>query len=174
MDQLPQDPKLRMQRVKELMQQKHSSFIWNPEENSDQNMGFVLFVAKTATHGEVLFDACITTLFMEYFNQLYTEAIQRLGLSEEEALDENNEEQEAKIAEVMEELQDDDSMAVCEGIEEDADTQEGSVMLEVFLHRKAINSEVVQDFVEQYVNGEFEPDTNFYTFEEEEPSNGKG
>jgi hypothetical protein len=151
------------------------------EENSDESLHF-FFVGKADSGNEVVFDAMMYTLRLQHESEMFEIAEHRAAqhfpdykkITYEE--DENGnlstlDDQEEKIglfmAEVILELEEDESVKVSEHVDMDEHVDFG-IALDIGLHIEKITQSVVEKFITDFNNDSLNLDTTLYSFQTKE------
>lgn len=155
------------------------------EDNSDDYMNF-LFVGKFEGK-EVVYDVALYTLKIQHASEIYELAEHKAAqkFPEYEAIayeeDENGDiaplgDKEEEIglymAEVMEELEEEEAVKVQEHVDVDENIDFG-IGLDVGLNVEKITGEVIEKFINDYTNEKLELDTTYYSFQMEEDEDGE-
>ena len=154
-----------------------SYIVVDSEDNSDDYMNFLF----TGYHegNEVVFDAALYTLKIQHTSEMYEiaehEAAKRfpeyrsIAYEEDEngdiaPLGDLEEEIGLYMAEVMEELEEEETVKVQEHVDIDA-SSEDSIGLDIGLNVEKVTPEVIERFIEDFKNDAIELDSTFYTFQ---------
>lgn len=150
------------------------------EDNSDEYVNFN-FIGMYQGR-DVIYDAVIYTLRLHHHSELYDIAehkaanafpdFHKIEFKEDEngdlkALNDREEEIGLFMAEVIMELEEDESVKVSEHVEID-DSIDFGVGLDVGLNVDKVNEKVISKFVEEYNNDTLKLDQTLYSFEHEE------
>lgn len=161
---------------------KKPYLIVESEDNSEEYVNFNFIGSYEGK--EVIYDAVIFTLRLHYNSELYEIAehkaakrfpnFKNIRYEEDEngdlkALNSEQEEIGLFMAEVMMELEEEESVQVQEHVELDPNVDFG-VGLDAALNVDKVSDKVIQRFVEQYNAGTLQLDDTLYTFAEEEDS----
>ncbi len=176
------DPEVIAEYRRKMESRKKPFLIVESEDNSEEYVNFNFI--GTYEGKEVVFDAVIFTLRLHYNSELYEiaehKAAQRfpnfknIRYEEDEngdlkALNSEQEEIGLYMAEVMMELEEEESVQVQEHLELDPHVDFG-VGLDAALNVEKVNEKVIQRFVEQFNAETLQLDETLYTFTEEEDS----
>ena len=176
------DPEVIAEYRRKMEARKKPFLIVESEDNSEEYVNFN-FIGNYEGR-EVIYDAVIFTLRLHYHSELYEiaehKAAQRfpnfknIRYEEDEngdlkALSSEQEEIGLFMAEVMMELEEEESVQVQEHVELDPNVDFG-IGLDAALNVDKITDKVIQGFVEQYNAGTLQLDDTLYTFAEEEDS----
>lgn len=157
-----------------------SYLVVDSEDNSDDYMNF-LFTGYYEGK-EVVFDAALYTLKIQHTSEMYEiaehEAAKRfpeyrsIAYEEDEngdiaPLGDLEEEIGLYMAEVMEELEEEEAVKVQEHVDIDENSEE-SVGLDIGLNVEKVTPEVIEKFIEDFKNDALELDATFYTFQMED------
>lgn len=165
--------------VREQIKHTGYSFIYNDDEIQSEELEFahVLFVGQH-NGKDVIFDAVIYTLQLAHSSKLYEIAEEKAmkqfpsykPFDYEEDEDGNiieptevNEEVELFKAEIMDELEEEESVKVREEVVLDTDFEYG-IGLEASLNVDEITEEVIDEFVKDYTSGNLKLDPTYYSF----------
>ena len=150
------------------------------EDNSDDYMNF-LFVGKFEGK-EVVYDVALYTLKIQHASEIYELAehkaaqkfpeYQAIAYDEDEngdiqPLGDKEEEIGLYMAEVMEELEEEEAVKVQEHVDVEENIDFG-VGLDVGLNVEKVDDEVIQKFIKDYTNDTLKLDTTHYAFQMEE------
>jgi len=150
------------------------------EDNGPEYMNFN-FIGMYEGH-EVIYDAVIYTLRLQHNSEIYEIAEKKaserfpdfneLNYSEDEngdlaELDDAEEEIGLYMAEVMMELEEEESVKVQEHIETDPNNDYG-IGLDIGLNVDEVSSEIITAFVEEFNADSIKLDSNLYSFQHEE------
>ncbi|MGA0558659.1 hypothetical protein ACO2Q8_18505 [Larkinella sp. VNQ87] len=173
-----------IQRLKEECQAEGSAFVYVEDEDDDLevlNSGecvHVQFVGKYKGD-EVIYDAIIYTLRLHHSSLVYEMAMEKVKKSFPQYVPvedrkpgyridpELEEEIELFLTELIEEIEENESVKVQEHIETDLDFEFG-ISLDVCLNVEEISEDVIEDFIEQFNNNTLKLDTTLYSFTSEE------
>jgi hypothetical protein len=147
------------------------------EENSDEYAHF--FFIGTHEGQEVIFDSVLYTLRLQHESELYAEAEERaskqfpqykkIDYGEDEngdltTLSSQEEEIGLYLAEVMVELQEEDSVKVSEHVDLDLDHEFG-IGLDVGLRIEYVTPEIIQRFIQDFNTDKLSLDDTLYSFQ---------
>ena len=150
------------------------------EDNSDDYMNF--FFVGDYKGKEVVYDVALYTLKIQHASEIYELAehkaaqkfpeYQAIAYEEDEngdiePLGDKEEEIGLYMAEVMEELEEEEAVKVQEHVDVDENIDFG-VGLDVGLNVEKIDDRVIQKFIKDYVNDTLKLDTTYYAFQMEE------
>lgn len=166
--------------LRDKMKKEHKSFIINEtEDNSDEYVNF-FFIGKYEGN-EVIYDAVIYTLRLHHNSEVYEIAEQKAAKrfpeyrkvkfedDENESLDVSVIEEEIGLymAEVIMELEDEETVKVQEHIEIDPDVEYG-VGLDAGLNVEVVTDEVIENFIKDFNSGILKLDKTLYSFQTQE------
>lgn len=168
--------------LRALCLQENKSFITIDDEDlpmgNDKEMAHVQFVG-TFKNQEVIYDAIICTLQLNYSSTIYEEAEREAIIQfplyvpienrdetyvANESLDE---EVEMMILEIIDEIEESDDIKVSEYIEIDENFDFG-ISIEVALYVEAIDDEVIEKFISDFNGNTLALDPSLYSFKSEE------
>jgi hypothetical protein len=147
------------------------------DENSEEYVHF--YFIGTYEEKEVIYDAVIYTLRLHHESEMYEIAEHRaakhfpeykkINYEEDEngnleTLEPLEEEIGLFMAEVIMELEEEESVKVQEHIELDKNAEFG-ISLDIGLHREQITSQVIQRFIKDYNNDTLVLDKTFYSYQ---------
>lgn len=147
------------------------------DERSDEYVHFY-FVGKH-NNGEVIYDAVLYTLRLHYESELFEIAehkaamhfpeYKKINYDEDEngnfkTLDDQEEEIGLFMAEVIMELEEDESVKVQEHVEVDTHADFG-IGLDIGLHIEKISDQTIENFIQQFNSGSLELDKTLYTYQ---------
>jgi len=162
--------------IKEFLQSQKLTWVYNPDEEQDEDFAFFFFQGKYKNK-EVIFDVAFFPLSVHYASIIEEQAEEEVKKlypeyeGEESNLPQNKlEEILEHKAEIIAEMEAESDVKVQEFIEFDDDFEEGDeiVLLTVSLNIDEVNEEEVSKFVENYLNNTFKLDENLYSFSLEE------
>lgn len=151
------------------------------EENSDESLHF-FFVGKDEKGNEVIYDAMMYTLRLQHESEMFEIAEHRaaqhfpdykkITYEEDEngnlsALDDREEEIGLFMAEVILELEEDESVKVSEHVDMDEHVDFG-IALDIGLHVEKITQSVVEKFIADFNSDSLDLDTTLYSFQTKE------
>ena len=152
-----------------------SYLVIDSEDNSDDYMNFIF----TGFHEgkEVVFDAALYTLKIQHTSEIYEiaelEAAKKFpeyrSIDHEEngdikPLDDLEEEIGLYMAEVMEELEEEETVKVQEHVDID-ENDEDSIGLDIGLNIEKVTPELIGKFIEDFKNDALELDATHYSFQ---------
>jgi len=144
------------------------------EDNSDDFKNF-MFIGKHEDR-DVIYDAAIYTLKVQHHSEVYEIAENEAAMKfpdyqkfdtvgeDVDVLNELDEEVGLFMAEVMEEIEDEERVKVQEHIDVDINNDFG-IGLDVGLNIVMVDDVVISDFIEKFNNGEVKLDSTFYAFQ---------
>jgi hypothetical protein len=151
------------------------------EENSDESFHFY-FVGKDDSGNEVVYDAMMYTLRLQHESEMFEIAEHRaaqhfpnykkITYEEDEngnlsTLDDQEEEIGLFMAEVILELEEDESVKVTEHVDMDEHVDFG-IALDIGLHVEKITQSVVEKFISDFNSDSLNLDTTLYSFQTKE------
>lgn len=163
------------------MVSKGVSFLYDDEDEQTDEYAHFFFLGKHEGK-EVIYDAVLYTLRMHHESELYEIAEHRaakhfpqykkINYEEDEngnlePLDELEEEIGLFMAEVIMELEEDESVKVKEHVQLDANVEFG-VSLDVGLHVERVTPEVINKFIREFNEDTLKLDTTLYSFQTED------
>ncbi|MFM1913303.1 MAG: hypothetical protein RIR51_1141 [Bacteroidota bacterium] len=168
--------------LKSLCKQANQSFIFIDDEDlpvsNENEMVHIQFIGKHEGQ-EVIYDAILFTLQLHYSSLIYEEAerqaVKKFPLyvplekrdetyQENEAIDE---EVEMMVLEIIEELEEEDSLKVSEYLDIDLNFEFG-IGLEAALYIPKLEEDVIEKFIQDFNNGRLKLDTTLYSFKSNE------
>lgn len=171
-----------IQKLKDLCTKAGKNFVTIEDEDlpvgNDTEMTHIQFVGHFNGQ-EVIYDAMLYTLQIHYASVIYEEAerqvIKQYPLyvpidhrdETYQANDQLDEEVEMMILEVIDELEETDEVKVSEFITIDEKFDFG-IGIEAAIYVPALDEEVISNFVKQFNEDTFQPDTTLYSFKSEE------
>jgi hypothetical protein len=159
--------KAEVERVKALCRKAGKNFIYNTEEERDENFAHFFFIGKHEGK-EAVFNGFMFSLEMEYISTLYDEAqavlLERMPNLTEEDLEVESVEIIEQIEDIVSELEDAGEIQVQEFVELD-DSVEYGVGVNVCLNLLEVTDEDIENFVDAYNNGTLELDETAYSFD---------
>lgn len=172
-----------IEEYRERMRSSGTTFVMDPEDEQTDEYVHFYFIGSHESE-EVIFDTVIYTLRLEHESEMYEIAEERAKkqFPEYRKLIVKNEggelpaamEEEVGmfLAEVILELEDEESVMVKEHVDQDVDSEFG-IRLDAGLHREAITPSVISRFIEDFNNDRLELDETLYSFQiqDEEPGN---
>ncbi|MBX2954033.1 MAG: hypothetical protein KF870_16140 [Leadbetterella sp.] len=159
--------------LKEECKELDQSFVLiddEPEEEAD----YVQFQFVGKHDGqEVIYDAVLSTLSMHHSSRLYEEAEKKIvkiykDFVPYELRDENspvNEEAELMMEELIQEMEDEETIKVSEFVEIDTDFDFG-IGIDAALNVEEITVEVIEKFISDFNNGTLQLDKTLYSFKD--------
>ncbi len=159
--------------LKEECKELDQSFVLiddEPEEEAD----YVQFQFVGKHEGkEVIYDAVLSTLSMHHSSRLYEEAEKKIvkiykDFVPYELRDENspvNEEAELMMEELIQEMEDEETIKVSEFVEIDMDFDFG-IGIDAALNVEEITVDVIEKFISDFNNGTLELDKTLYSFKD--------
>jgi hypothetical protein len=151
------------------------------EENNDEYVHFY-FIGKSDEGQEVIFDAVMYTLRMQHESEMFEIAEHRaaqhfpdyrkITYEEDEngnleALDDREEEIGLFMAEVIMELEEEESVKVKEHVDMDIRAEFG-ISLDIGLHVERITPEIIQKFIHDFNTDSLNLDPTLYSFQTKE------
>jgi len=153
-------------KVKEKCRKAGQLFIFNEDEESDENAAHIYFVGKYDGK-EVVYDAFIYTLEMEYNLGIYEEAkaivMEENPKLKEEDFDLLEGKHIERLDEIADELSQDSEFDVQEFLITDDDTDYG-ISLNACFNWESITKENLEQFIKNFNEGKLELDETFYSF----------
>ncbi|MEH0156687.1 hypothetical protein V6R21_21335 [Limibacter armeniacum] len=159
-------------KVKAEMSKQGRSFIYRQDAENDEMQKNVVFVTEIDGE-EILFDAFFYTLEMEFFSNIYEEAVEMAIEKKPEYKDKDFNAIEGEHVDLMEsiaeELAKDEDYQVQEFYDLEDDVEAYGVALDVCLNRAEITEKDIEEFIKKFKEGEgdVELDETFYSFSEE-------
>lgn len=157
-------------RIKKLCEESGRNFVYNTDEERDENFTHFFFVGDHEGK-EVVFNGFMYSLEMEYISTLYDEAqavlIERIPDLKEEDLESESDELLGQLESVVAELEDSGEVQVQEFVEIDESVEYG-VGVNVCLNLLDITDEDITAFVKAYKEDKLELDTTSYSFDFDE------
>ncbi|MGB0522074.1 MAG: hypothetical protein ACPGJS_03900 [Flammeovirgaceae bacterium] len=154
-------------KVKQEIKASKHLFIWNEEEELDENYGHFFFVGKHKGK-EVIFDAFLYTLEMEYATKSFDVAMNLLLNRFPEFADADFEAEEGEHIEQFEvtlmEVEEEGLARVTESIDFDEEAGYG-VGINVCLNVQEVTPEVINNFIKNFNNDQVNLDKTEYDFE---------
>ena len=159
--------------LKEECKELDQSFVLiddEPEEEAD----YVQFQFVGKHEGkEVIYDAVLSTLSMHHSSRLYEEAEKKIvkiykDFVPYELRDENspvNEEAELMMEELIQEMEDEETIKVSEFVEIDMDFDFG-IGIDAALNVEEITVDVIEKFISDFNNGTLKLDKTLYSFKD--------
>lgn len=156
-------------------------FLFDDEDEQTDEYAHFFFIGKYQGK-EVIYDAVLYTLRMHHESELYEIAEHRaakhfpqykkINYEEDEngnlaPLDELEEEIGLFIAEVMAELEEDESVKVKEHVQLDANVEFG-VSLDIGLHVESVTTQVIEKFIREFNDDTLQLDPTMYSFQTED------
>src|SRR5690349_18682421 len=151
------------------------------EENSDESLHFY-FVGKDDSGNEVVYDAMMYTLRLQHESEMFEIAEHRaakhfpnykkITYEEDEngnleALDDQEEEIGLFMAEVILELEEEESVKVKEHVDMDIHADFG-ISLDIGLHTEKISPSVIEKFIHDFNSDSLQLDPTLYSFQTKE------
>ncbi len=148
-------------------------FIDDEEEDIDDSEDFVHFQFVGKHEGkEVIYDTILSTLSLHHSSLVFEEAEKQymkinpkyvpFELREDDDT-EVNEEEEELLEEIIEGIEDEETIKVCEFIDIDTDFEFG-IGIEVALNIDEITIDTIDEFIEDFNNGTLKLDKTMYSF----------
>lgn len=146
------------------------------DEDSDHNPDYVQFQFVGKHEGkEVIYDTLLSTLSMHHSSLLYEAAESKVKEAFKDYIpyedrDENtpvNEEAEIMMEDIIQEMEDEESIRVSEFIEVDHDFDYG-IGIEAALNVDEITVEIIEKFIEDFNNNTLKLDNSVYSFKDED------
>jgi hypothetical protein len=165
-------------KIKIKLKEKKATFILDSEDESTDEFAHFYFLNEKGD-SNVVFDAVLYTLQMEYNSELYGVAEQKAAekfpdfkklTADSRSNDEEKEEEEELglfMAEIMMDLEEQDEIKVKEHVDEDRELED-VILLDVGLNLDIINSTAIESFIKNYNSGTIELDLTYYSFQFEE------
>ncbi len=154
-------------RVKAECKAAGKSFLLTDLSAEEKDWANFLFVGEYKG-AEVVYDAFIYTLEMEFFSRVYEDAIKEVIKLNPQYAESDFELEEGRHVELMEDFaQDlckDEDYQVSEFIETDEDSEYG-IAMDICLNQPEINEEVIEKFVKDFTNHSLKMDKSWYSFE---------
>ncbi|MGL4334625.1 MAG: hypothetical protein ACRCSC_06135 [Lactococcus garvieae] len=143
------------------------------DEEENVEMAHFQFVGKHEGK-EVIYDALLSTLSLHHSSMVYEEAekqvlkIHKDFVAPQERTDsyKENEDADLLLEELMQELEDDETVKIAEFVEKVMDFDYG-IGLEVALNVEEITAEVIEDFIEKFNSDTLKLDPTLYSFKHE-------
>jgi hypothetical protein len=160
--------------LKEEMAELDQIFVLVDDEEADEEADYVQFQFVGTYEGkEVIYDAVLSTLSMHHSSRLYEEAEKKItkiykDFVPYELRDENtkvNEEAELMMEELIQEMEDEETVKVSEFVEVDHSFEFG-IGIDAALNVDEITVEVIEDFINGFNNGTLQLDKTAYTFKD--------
>jgi hypothetical protein len=164
------------QEIRRILENQKLQWVYNPDEESDDEFAFFFFLGKYKDK-EVVFDVAFFPLSVHYASVLEEKAEEEVlklfpdYQGKDSKLPEKRlEEIWEQKAEIIAEMEAENSIRVQEFIEFDDDFEEGNeiVLLTVSLNVDEINEEVITNFVTKFQQNNLQLDPNLYSFSLEE------
>ena len=153
--------------VKEAIKASGNLFVWNEEEEQDESYAHFFFVGEHKGK-EVVFDAFLYTLEMEYATKSFDVAMKLLMQRYPEFADADFEAEEGEHIEQFElilmEVEEEGLARVKESIDFDEEAGYG-VSVNACLNLEEINESAINDFVKKFNAGQLNLDKTEYDFE---------
>lgn len=159
-----------------------SYVVIDSEDNNDEFMNFYFIGVYEGK--EVIYDAALYTLRMQHNSEVFEVAQHKVaqkfpdykGIDYEEdengdirPLDDFSEEMGLYLTEVMDEIEEEESVKVQEHLDLDPNIDFG-IGIDCGLNIDQVSSEVIEQFIENFNNDELKLDTTLYSFQYEEDS----
>lgn len=170
-----------IQKVKQQMADSGKSFVVvESEDNSDEYMNFYFIGMYEGK--EVIYDAALYTLRLHHSSEMYELAehraaqrfpeYQKIAYEEDEngdiePLGDLEEEIGLFMAEVMEELEEEEAVKVQEHVDEDANIDYG-IGLDVGLNVENVTDELIEKFITDFNDDNLNLDDTLYSFQNQE------
>lgn len=153
--------------VRKAIQASGHLFIWNEEEEQDENYAHFFFVGNHKGH-EVVFDTFLYTLEMEYATKSFDVAMKLLMDRYPEFADADFEAEEGEHIEQFElilmEVEEEGMARVQESIDFDEEAGYG-VSLNVCLNLPEVTEQAIDDFIKKFTANQLSLDKTEYDFE---------
>ncbi|MCU0438806.1 MAG: hypothetical protein MUC49_12970 [Raineya sp.] len=162
--------------IKEFLQSQKLTWVYNPDEEQDEDFAFFFFLGKYKNK-DVVFDAAFFPLSVHYASIIEENAEEEIRKLYPEYDGEDSKLPNSKLEEILEhkaeiiaEMEAEESLKVQEFIDFDDDFEEGNqiVLLTVSLNIDEINEEEIEKFVKSFNDNTFKLDENLYSFSLEE------
>lgn len=160
--------------LKEECEELGQSFVLVDEDEPEEEADYVQFQFIGKHEGkEVIYDAVLSTLSMHHSSRLYEEAEKKIvkiykDFIPYELRDENspvNEEAEMMMEELIQEMEDEETIKVSEFVEIDMDFDFG-IGIDAALNVEEITVEVIEKFISDFNNGTLKLDKTLYSFKD--------
>ena len=157
---------------KECLEEGQNFVLVEDEEDFDDEGEFVHFqFVGTHESKEVIFDTIMSTLSLHHSSLLYEEAENKVSkiykdyvpYEDRTETTKVNQEAEQMMEELIEEMEDEETIKVCEFIDIDTDFEYG-VGLEVALNIDEITVETIEDFIKNFKANTLKLDKTMYSF----------
>lgn len=164
------------QEIRRILENQKLQWVYNPDEESDDEFAFFFFLGKYKDK-EVVFDVALFPLSVHYASVLEEKAEEEVlklfpdYQGKDSKLPEKRlEEIWEQKAEIIAEMEAENSIRVQEFMEFDDDFEEGNeiVLLTVSLNVDEINEELITNFVTKFQQNNLQLDPNLYSFSLEE------
>lgn len=160
--------------LKEECEELGQSFVLVDEDEPEEEADYVQFQFVGKHDGkEVIYDAVLSTLSMHHSSRLYEEAEKKISKIYKDFIpyelrDENspvNEEAELMMEELIQEMEDEETIKVSEFVETDLDFDFG-IGIDAALNVEEITVEVIEKFISDFNNGTLQLDKTLYSFKD--------
>jgi len=160
--------------LKEECEELGQSFVLVDEDEPEEEADYVQFQFVGKHEGkEVIYDAVLSTLSMHHSSRLYEEAEKKIAKIYKdfvpyELRDENspvNEEAELMMEELIQEMEDEETIKVSEFVEVDLDFDFG-IGIDAALNVEEITVEVIEKFISDFNSGTLQLDKTLYSFKD--------
>ena len=160
--------------LKEECEELGQSFVLIDEDEPGEEADYVQFQFVGKHDGkEVIYDAVLSTLSMHHSSRLYEEAEKKISKIYKdfvpyELRDEDspvNEEAELMMEELIQEMEDEESVKVSEFVEVDYDFEFG-IGIDAALNVDEITVEVIEKFIADFNSGNIQLDKTLYSFKD--------
>ncbi len=154
-------------KIKELCAKRKQNFVYNEEENSNEDEAFFFFPGQHEGR-EVVFNAYLYPLESEYMLNLMESAIERVIQkfphlkAEDFDMDQQGPHMDM-LEEVLDELSNDEDFGVQEFVEIGEETDQG-VEINICLNVSEVTKDVISKFVDDFNSGKLELDDTVYSF----------
>ena len=159
-----------VERIKALCKKEGKNFIYNTEEERDENFAHFFFVGEHEGK-EVVFNGFMFSLEMEYISSLYDAAqevlLERMPNLTEDDLDTDSIEIVGQLEDIVAEIEDAGEIQVQEFVELDESVDYG-IGINVCLNLLEVTDQDIEDFVDQINKDELELDPTAYSFDFDE------
>lgn len=157
-------------RIKALCKKEGKNFVYNTEEERDDNFAHFFFIGQHEGK-EVVFNGFMFSLEMEYISTLYDTAqevlLERMPNLTEDDLDTESMEIIGQLEEIVGEIEESGEVQVQEFVELD-DSVEYGIGINVCLNLLEVTDADIEKFVKDHTNDTLELDTTAYSFDFDE------
>lgn len=160
--------------LKEECEELGQSFVLVDEDEPEEEADYVQFQFVGKHEGkEVIYDAVLSTLSMHHSSRLYEEAEEKIAKIYKdfvpyELRDENspvNEEAELMMEELIQEMEDEETIKVSEFVETDL-TFDFGIGIDAALNVEEITVDVIEKFIADFNNGTLKLDKTLFSFKD--------